>query len=49
MIDMRFKFAQIDQTIFIKYLENKRRTTLLIYIDDIIITENDQKEKLILK
>ena len=31
--------------LFIKHLDSRRVTTLLVYVDDIIVTRNDEKER----
>lgn len=36
--------SQGDQTLFIKHSTSMRITTLIVFVDDIIITEYDEKE-----
>lgn len=43
-IDLRFKYTQEDHILFIKHLEIGRVIALLIYIDDIIATKNNENE-----
>ena len=46
---MGYKQSQGDHTLFIKHLGSGRVTTLLVYVDDIIVTSDNEKEKLMLK
>lgn len=41
---MEYKQNQGDQTLFIKHSDSKGVITLLVYVDDIIVTDNDKKE-----
>lgn len=49
IIDLRFKQVERDCILFIKQLENQEDIALLIYVDDIIVIGDDEKEKQILK
>ena len=49
MIANGYKQSQRDHTLFIKHSISKGVTTLIVYVDDIIVTENDEKEKYTLK
>lgn len=44
-----YKQAQGNNALFIKHFGTKGIITLLIYVNDIIITGDDEKEKLMLK
>ena len=44
-----YKQSQGDHTLFIKHSAAGGLTALLVYVDDIIVTKNDEKEKLELK
>src|SRR3954463_12976848 len=48
MCKVGYKQSNRDHTIFYKH-ENGRITILLVYVDDIIITEDDKKEIRMLK
>ena len=45
MKEFRCKQSQSDHTLFIKHSAAKEVTTLLVYVDDIIVTGNDEREK----
>ncbi|RDY14037.1 hypothetical protein CR513_00964, partial [Mucuna pruriens] len=45
MKEVGYKQSQGDHTLFIKHIIIKGVTTLLIYVDDIIIIGNNEKEK----
>lgn len=45
MKELGYKQSQEDHILFIKHLSIRGVTALLVYIDDIIVTENDEKEK----
>ena len=45
MLALGFKQSQEDHTLFIKHFDSGRVTTLLVYVDDIIMIRNDPKEK----
>ena len=47
--DVGYEQSQSDHTLFIKYSKTKGVTALLVYVDDIIVTGNDEKEKQSLK
>ena len=49
MLAIGYKQSQCDHTLFIKHLEIGGVRTLLVYVDDIIVTRNDEKEKQSLK
>ena len=49
MIEDGYKQSQGDHTLFIKYSISGGVTTLIMYMDDIIVTGNDEKEKNTLK
>lgn len=49
MINLGYKQAQGGYTLFIEHLDVEGVITFLVYVDDIIVVENDEKEKLILK
>ena len=40
-----YKQIQGDHTLFIKHSASGRVTTLIVYVDDIIVTGNDEHEK----
>lgn len=44
IINMEFKYAQGDHTFFIKYSKIRGVITLLVYVDDIILIENNEKK-----
>lgn len=44
MIGLAFKQSQGDHTLFIKHSETGGVTFLLVYVDDIIVTGDDEKE-----
>ena len=45
MTTMGYKQSQGDHTFFIKHSKLGRVTALLVYVDDIFVTENDLKER----
>ena len=45
MKEFRYKQSQGDHTLFIKHSATGGVTTLLVYVDDIIVTRNDEREK----
>ena len=45
MKEFGYKQSQGDHTLFIKHLASRRVTALLVYVDDIIVTGNDEREK----
>ena len=45
MITMGYRQSQGDHTLFIKHSSLGGLTTLLVYVDDIIVTGNDDKER----
>ncbi|RDX83225.1 putative WRKY transcription factor 3, partial [Mucuna pruriens] len=49
MLSLKYKQSQGDHTLFIKHSPNGKLTLLLVYIDDMIITSDDEIEKLTLK
>lgn len=49
MLFVGYKQSQRDYTLFIKHLELGGVTTIMAYVDDIIITRNDEGEKMVLK
>ena len=49
MIANGYKQSQGDHTLFIKHSISGGVTTLIVYVDDIIVTGNDEKEKNTLK
>lgn len=44
-----YKQVQGDHTLFTKHSETRGVTSLLVYIDNIIVTRDNEKEKLMLK
>ena len=40
-----YRQSQEDHTLFIKHSATGGMATLLVYVDDIIVVENDEKEK----
>lgn len=48
MIGLDFKQSQGDHTLFIKHSEIGGVTVLLMYVNDIIITSDDEKEQQLL-
>jgi len=38
---MRYKQSQGDHTMFIKHSTSRGVTTLIVYVDDILVTGND--------
>ena len=40
-----YRQSQGDHTLFIKHSATRGMATLLVYVDDIIVVENDEKEK----
>lgn len=49
MINQNFKHAQVDHTLFIKHSGTTKVTTLIIYVDDIIVKETDENKQWTLK
>ena len=49
MIANGYKQSQGDHTIFIEHSISGGVTTLIVYVDDIIVTGNDEKKKNTLK
>ena len=49
MIANGYKQSKGDHTLFIKHSSLGRVTSLIVYVDDIIMTRNDEKEKNTLK
>lgn len=49
MLDLRFKQIQVDHTLFIKHSKIEEVITLLIYVDSMIITRNNENEHITLK
>lgn len=45
---MEYKQSQRDHTLFIKHPPSPEVMVLLVYVDDIIVTGNDDKEKQVL-
>ena len=45
MKEFGYKQSQGDHTLFIKHSVAGRVTALLVYVDDIIVTGNDEREK----
>ena len=45
MITMEYRQSQGDHTLFIKHSSSGGLTALLVYVDDIIVTRNDDKER----
>ena len=45
MKEFGYKQSQGDHTLFIKHLIVGGVTALLVYVDDIIVIENDEREK----
>ena len=45
MLSLGFKQSQGNHTLFIKHYDLGGVTTLLVYVDHIIVTKNDPKEK----
>ena len=45
MKEFRYKKCQGDHTLFIKHFGVGGVTALLVYVDDIIVTGNDEREK----
>lgn len=48
MLAMGYKLSQGDHTLFIKQLVTRGVTTLLVYVDDIILTGDDEVEQRVL-
>ena len=44
MITMGYKQSQGDHTLFIKHSDSGGVTALLVYVDDIIVTRNNEKD-----
>ncbi|RDX60856.1 hypothetical protein CR513_60970, partial [Mucuna pruriens] len=49
MISLGYRQSQGDHTLFIKHSPNGKLTLLLVYVDDMIVTGDDEIEKLNLK
>lgn len=49
MLAIEYNQSQGDQSLFIKHRNSKRIITLLVYVDDIIMTRNDEEERVTLK
>lgn len=49
MVSLGYKQSQGDHTLFIKHAQNVKLTLLLVYVDDMIITGNDEFRKKILR
>ena len=49
MLKMKYKQSQREHTLFIKYSASRRVTTLIGYVDDIIVIGNDLMEMQLLK
>ncbi|RDY02078.1 hypothetical protein CR513_14516, partial [Mucuna pruriens] len=49
MISLGYRQSQGDHTLFIKYSPNGKLTLLLVYVDDMIVTGDDEIAKLNLK
>ncbi|RVW76008.1 Retrovirus-related Pol polyprotein from transposon RE1 [Vitis vinifera] len=45
IITMGYRQSQGDHMLFIKHSSSRRLTALLVYVDDIIVTGNDDKER----
>ena len=45
MKEFGYKQSQVDHTLFIKHSAVGGVTTILVYVDDIIVTRNDEREK----
>ena len=45
MKNMGYKQSQGDHTLFIKHSDSREVITLLVYVDNIIMTGNDELEK----
>ena len=45
MKESGYKQSQGDHTLFIKHSNRRGVTALLVYVDDIIMTRNDEREK----
>ena len=45
MKEFGYKQRQGDHTLFIKHSAARGVTALLVYVDDIIVTGNDEREK----
>ena len=44
MKDCGYKQSNGDQTLFIKHMNKSGMAVLIVYVDDILITENDDEE-----
>lgn len=49
MLAKWYKHSQGGYIIFIKHMETRGLTALLVYVDDIIVTSNKEKERSIEK
>nr|KYP49502.1 Putative transposon Ty5-1 protein YCL074W family [Cajanus cajan] len=45
MVSLGYKQSQGDHTLFIKHSQDGKLTLLLIYVDDMIIASDNEKEK----
>jgi hypothetical protein len=45
MICLRFKQSQGDHTLFVKHFESGGVTVSLVYVDNIIVTSDDEEEQ----
>ena len=45
MQTMGYKSSQGDHTLFIKHSDSGSVTALIVYVDDIIVTRNNEKER----
>ena len=45
MKNIGYKQSQGDHTLFVKHSDSRELTTLLVYVDNIIMTGNDELEK----
>ncbi|XP_057514198.1 uncharacterized mitochondrial protein AtMg00810-like [Actinidia eriantha] len=45
MVSMGYKQSQGDHTLFVKHSSSGEVTILLVYVDDIVVTGNDEKER----
>jgi len=43
MLDMGYKQNQGDHTMFVHYSTRRRVTALLVYVDDIVVINNDME------
>lgn len=45
MMAMGYRQSQGDHTLFVKHSPSKGVTAILMYVDDIIVTEDNDKER----